>query len=57
MKTLGAILAITLIASLVASSSSMARQRGYQKHHANTKRVLVNREHPIYYYGHITGAP
>jgi hypothetical protein len=57
MKTLGAILAITLIASLVASGSSMARQRGYQKHHANTKRVLVNREHPIYYYGHITGAP
>jgi hypothetical protein len=57
MKTLGALLAVALIGSFVASASSMAQKPGYQKHRANTKRVLVNREHPIYQYGDITGAP
>jgi hypothetical protein len=57
MKTLGSILAVALIGSFIASASSMAREPGYQKYQANAKRVLVNREHPIYLYGNITGAP
>jgi hypothetical protein len=57
MKTLGSILAIALIGSFIASTSSMAREPGYRKHQVHTKRVLINREHPIYLYGNITGAP
>jgi hypothetical protein len=44
MKTLGSILAVALIGSFIASAPTMARELGYQKHHAKTKRVLVNRE-------------
>jgi hypothetical protein len=57
MKTLGSILAFALIGSFIASAPSMAREPGYQKHRANIERVYVNREHPIYLYGNITGAP
>jgi hypothetical protein len=57
MKTLGSILAIALIGSFLASTSSIAREPGYRKHQADTKRALVNRDHPIYLYGNITGAP
>jgi hypothetical protein len=57
MKTIGLILAVSLIGSFVASASSMARQPGYQKQKAHTQRVLRNYEHPIYRYGNITGAP
>jgi hypothetical protein len=57
MKTLGAILAVALMASFIASAPSMAREPGNHKHRANTKRVPVNGQHPIYRYGHITGAP
>ena len=57
MKTIRAILAVTLIGSFIASASSMAREPGYRKHQVNIKRILINREHPIYLYGNITGAP
>jgi hypothetical protein len=57
MKTLGSILVVALMASFIASAPSMAREPGYQKRHADTKRVPVNRQHPIYLYGNITGAP
>jgi hypothetical protein len=57
MKTLGSILAVALIGSFIASAPSMARAPGYQKRQADISRVLVNREHPIYLYGNITGAP
>jgi hypothetical protein len=57
MKTLGSILAVALIGSFIASTSSMAQKPGYDKHQVNTKRVFINREHPIYLYGNITGAP
>jgi hypothetical protein len=57
MKTLGAILAVAVMASFIASGSSMAREPGYHKHRATTKRVPCNCQHPIYRYGHITGAP
>jgi hypothetical protein len=57
MKTLGSILAVALIGSFIASAPSTAREPGYRKHQVNTKRVIVNREHPIYLYGNITGAP
>jgi hypothetical protein len=57
MKTLGSLLAVALIGSLIATAPSMARESGYQKRQADIRRVLVNREHPIYLYGNITGAP
>jgi hypothetical protein len=57
MKTLGLILAVALTGSFIASASSMAQEPAYRKHQAKTKRVLVPREHPIYLYGNITGAP
>jgi hypothetical protein len=57
MKALGSVLAVALIGSLIVSAPSAARQSGYKKHQANTKHVRVNRDHPIYRYGDITGAP
>jgi hypothetical protein len=57
MKTPGSILVVALLGSVIASAPSMARESGYQKRQPDTKRVLVNREHPIYLYGNITGAP
>jgi hypothetical protein len=57
MKKLGSMLVIALMGGFIASAPSMAREAGYQKRQPDTKRVLVNREHPIYLYGNITGAP
>jgi hypothetical protein len=57
MKIFGSILAVALIGSFIVSAPSVARERGYHKYQANSKRVHVNREHPIYQYGNITGAP
>ena len=57
MKKPGSMLVVALMGSFIASAPSMAREPGYQKRQADTKRVLVNREHPIYLYGDITGAP
>jgi hypothetical protein len=57
MKAIGSILAVVLLGSFIASAPSIAREQGYRKHRENTNRVLVNRDHPIYLYGYITGAP
>jgi hypothetical protein len=57
MKAFGSLLAVALIGSFITSVPPMARESGYQKREPDTKRVLINREHPIYLYGYITGAP
>jgi hypothetical protein len=57
MKSLGSLLTVALIGSIIASAPTVARERGYRRHHANHKRVLVNRENSIFRYGQITGAP